>query len=62
MSLLDIGASGQLLVNQEIEEVLPLDDANLLDQAKPITSQERIHFDQAKVKAVSSRKRRPAIS
>jgi hypothetical protein len=32
-ALLEIGAAGSLLVSGEMEEVLPLDDAELLDAA-----------------------------
>jgi hypothetical protein len=35
--LLEFGAAGRLLIAGEIDEVLPLDDADALDLAKPIT-------------------------
>jgi hypothetical protein len=39
--VLPLGAPGRLLISGEIEEVLPLDDAKLLEEAKPINSTER---------------------
>ena len=36
--LLELGAPGRLLIAGEIDEVLPLDDGELLDAAKPITA------------------------
>jgi hypothetical protein len=49
--LLDLGAAGRLLIAGDIEEVLPLDDAVLLDQAKPITPDGRVKFDAEKLGA-----------
>jgi hypothetical protein len=49
--LLDLGAAGRLLIAGDIEEVLPLDDAELLDQAKPITPDGRVIFDPDKLAA-----------
>lgn len=37
LRLLEYGAAGRLLAAKEIEQVHPLDDADLLDRAKPIT-------------------------
>src|SRR5262249_27964571 len=37
LDVLRLGVAGQLLLSEEIEEVLPLDDAELLEKAKPIT-------------------------
>lgn len=61
--LLEIGAAGRLLLAREIEELLPLEDSVLYDQANPVTSNDRIHFsrdrvrarEEAQVKAVLSR-------
>jgi hypothetical protein len=49
--LLKVGAPGRLLIGGEIEEVLPLDDADLLDNANPVTSEGKIEFDAEKLKA-----------
>ncbi len=35
--LLEMGAAGRLLISGELEDVLPLEDAEALDKAKPIT-------------------------
>ena len=48
--LLQIGAAGRLLLAGEIEEVLPLEDSLLHDEADPITGS-KIHFDRDKVRA-----------
>ena len=47
---LEYGAAGRLLVAGEIEDVLPLDDADLLDKVKPITPS-GVKFDPEKLKA-----------
>jgi hypothetical protein len=47
--VLEFGASGRLLVAKEIA-VLPLDDAKLLEEAKPIKGG-KVAFDERKVKA-----------
>jgi hypothetical protein len=49
--LLELGAPGRLLIAGEIEEVLPLDDADLLDSAKPVTPEGTIRLDPEKLKA-----------
>lgn len=49
--LLELGAPGRLLIAGEIEEVLPLDDAEQLDRAKPITPDGKVKFDPAKLAA-----------
>jgi hypothetical protein len=49
--LLEIGAAGRLLIAGEIEDVLPLDDAELLEQAKPITPDGRVMFDAVELAA-----------
>lgn len=51
MDLLRIGAAGRLLVAGELDEVLPLDDAEALEQANPVTADEKIKFDEARVTA-----------
>lgn len=48
--LLHIGAAGRLLVAGEIDEVLPLEDSVLHDQADPISGN-KIRFDRDKVRA-----------
>jgi hypothetical protein len=50
-NLLEFGAAGRLLIAGEIEEVLPLDDAELLEQAKPVTPDGRVKFDEEKLAA-----------
>jgi hypothetical protein len=51
LRLLELGAAGRLLVAGEIEEVLPLDDGDLLDQANPVTPEGKVRLDPDKVKA-----------
>jgi hypothetical protein len=48
--LLEVGAAGRMLLGKEID-VLPLDDEQLLDAAKPVTPDEKFKLDPAKVKA-----------
>jgi hypothetical protein len=50
-ALLEIGAAGRLLVSGELEELLPLDDAKLLDAAVPVLANGKVTFDAAKVAA-----------
>jgi hypothetical protein len=50
-SMLEIGAAGRLLVSGELGEVLPLDDAKLLDAAAPVLANGKVTFDAAKVAA-----------
>jgi hypothetical protein len=50
-ALLEIGAAGRLPVAGELEEVLPLDDATLLDAAGPVVANGKVTFDAAKVTA-----------
>jgi hypothetical protein len=50
-ALLEIGAAGRLLVSGELEEVLPLDDAELLDAVGPVLANGKLTFDPAKVAA-----------
>lgn len=47
--MLDLGAAVRLMVAGELAEVLPLDDARLLDLAKPVVTEGRLVFDKAKV-------------
>lgn len=49
--VLEIGVPGRLLLTGEIEEVLPLDDADALDAAGPIRDGDGIRLDEAKVQA-----------
>lgn len=49
--LLEHGAPGRLLIAGEIEEVLPLDDDDLLDRAKPVTPEGKLRFDMEKMMA-----------
>jgi hypothetical protein len=51
LRLLELGAPGRLLIAGEIEEVLPLDDAGLLESAKPMTPEGKIRLDPEKLKA-----------
>lgn len=51
LQLLELGAPGRLLIAGEIDDVLPLDDADLLDRAKPVTPEGKIRLDKEKVKA-----------
>jgi hypothetical protein len=50
LDMLELGSPGRLLIAKEIEEVLPLDDADLLDQAKPVTSDSRVKRDPEKIR------------
>ena len=51
LQLLELGAPGRLLIAGEIDGVLPLDDADLLDRAKPVTPEGKVRIDKEKVKA-----------
>jgi hypothetical protein len=51
LRLLELGAPGRLLVAGEIDEVLPLDNAGLLDSARPVTPEGKIRLDPEKLKA-----------
>lgn len=50
LRLLEYGAAGRLLAAKEVEQVHPLDDADLLDRAKPITPS-GVKLDREKVAA-----------
>jgi hypothetical protein len=49
--LLELGAAGRLLIASEIAQVLPLDDGDLLEQAKPITPSGKVRMDPLKLTA-----------
>jgi hypothetical protein len=49
VALLELGAAGRLLMSGELEEVLPLEDAEKLEQAKPVTPSGEVKVDPAKV-------------
>lgn len=49
--LLEMGASGRLLIAGELDNVLPLEDAAALAQAKPITDDGKVQLDPQKVEA-----------
>jgi hypothetical protein len=51
VALLEIGAAGRLLMSGELQEVLPLDDAELLDAAGPVLANGKLTFDAAKLQA-----------
>jgi hypothetical protein len=51
VALMEIGAAGRLLMSGELEEILPLEDAEKLEQAKPITPNGEVKIDPAKVEA-----------
>jgi hypothetical protein len=51
LRLLDYGAAGRILVAGEIEEILPLDDADLLHKAKSVTpSGVKLHAEKLKAR------------
>jgi hypothetical protein len=47
--LLQIGAAGRLLLSGDLQQVLPLDDAEALADAKPAMVDDKLTFDKAKV-------------
>jgi hypothetical protein len=49
--LLEMGAPGRLLIAGELEDVLPLEDAAALEQAKPITPSGKMKHDPQKIEA-----------
>jgi hypothetical protein len=49
--LLEMGATGRLLIAGELEDVLPLEDADALEQASPITPSGGMKLDPVKVEA-----------
>jgi hypothetical protein len=61
-ALLEIGAAGRLLVSGELEEVLPLEDAELLDAAGPILTNGKMTCDAAKLQSRQGAMVRPALA
>jgi hypothetical protein len=59
--VLPLGTAGRLLMSGEIEEALPLDDAKLLDEARPIGPDGRFRLDPAKLSARHSGQVRAAL-
>lgn len=51
LNLLELGTAGRLLVSGEVEEILPLDDDELLERAKPVRPDGRVELDQKAVEA-----------
>ena len=49
--LLEMGAAGRLLISGELEDVLPLEEAEALEKAKPITPSGGVKLDPVKVEA-----------
>ena len=49
--LLEMGATGRLLIAGELEEVLPLEDAEALEKASPIMPSGGVKLDPVKVEA-----------
>jgi len=49
--LLEMGAAGRLLISGELEDVLPLEDADALEKAKPISPSGGVKLDPVKVEA-----------
>ena len=49
--LLEMGAAGRLLISGELEDVLPLEDADALEKAKPISPSGDIRLDLGKIEA-----------
>lgn len=49
--LLEMGAAGRLLISGELEDVLPLEDGEALEKAKPVTPSGGVKLDPAKVEA-----------
>jgi hypothetical protein len=47
----EFGAAGRLLATGELSEVLPLDDAGLLDDANPVTPDGRVALDKGRLRA-----------
>ena len=49
--LLEMGAAGRLLISGELEDVLPLEDAEALANAKPISPSGGVKLDPVKIEA-----------
>src|SRR5262249_12512308 len=59
--VLRFGAAGRLLAAGEIQAVLPLDDAELLDAARPVTPAGEVKADAGKVRAREEAQVRAAL-
>jgi hypothetical protein len=51
LDVLPLGTAGRLLMSGDVEEVLPLDEAKLLEEARPIDPAGRYHLDAAELSA-----------
>ena len=49
--LLEMGAAGRLLISGELEDVLPLEEAEALEKAKPVTPSGGVKLDPVRVEA-----------
>lgn len=49
--LLEMGAAGRLLISGELEDVLPLEEAEALEKAKPISPSGGVKIDPVKIEA-----------
>lgn len=49
--LLEMGAAGRLLISGELKDVLPLEDADALEKAKPISPSGGVKLDPVKIEA-----------
>lgn len=49
--LLEMGVAGRLLISGELEDVLPLEDAEALEKAKPVMPSGGVKLDPLKIKA-----------
>ena len=47
-----MGAAGRLLISGELEDVLPLEDADALKKAKPISPSGGVKLDPVKIEAL----------
>jgi hypothetical protein len=54
-------AAGRLLIAGEIEDVLPLEDADALEQAKPVTPGGKMKSDPQKIEARHDAQVRPIM-
>jgi hypothetical protein len=61
LDVLPWGTAGRLLMSGDVEEVLPLDGAKLLEEAKPIGPDGRYHLDPAKLTARHDGQVQPAL-
>ncbi|MFH1924332.1 MAG: hypothetical protein ABIP48_31155 [Planctomycetota bacterium] len=51
LDLLRVGAAGQLFMAGELEEVVPVDDAELLDRANPVAEDGKVRLDREVIEA-----------